>query len=267
MFPPHDAVNDALLRRVEEAEHGDDAGNLRLCERGFRGVRVVVGGVVRSGVFRGSGRGIADGWRRRPLARFARDGGGRLDGRGGGEDLASGVPSSASWLSRRVVVVPRTKVSLSAAKAAHRRRRSSSDTERQRESSKLSSTIGTSTRRVGSSGAAILWSGGGRSGISQQKRSKNLGREDEQTHSLKTHSSPEKGRFRHALRDSRSSPRAPAGCEACPPNERGAGPLVEMPWFCPGHRVCDPTSNAPSAGEPASSACRPMFTPRIALTP
>ena len=176
--------------------------------------------------------------------------------------------SSASWLSRRVVVVPRTKVSLSAAKAAHRRRRSSSDTERLRESSKLSSTIGTSTRRVGSSEAAILWSGGGRSGISQQKRSKNLGREDEQTHCLtSTLCSPGKGRFRHALRDSRSSPRAPAGCEACPRNERGAGPLVEMPWFCPGHRACDPTSNAPSAGEPASSACRPMFTPRIALTP
>ena len=100
MFPPHDAVNDALLRRVEEAEHGDDAGNLRLCERGFRGVRVVVGGVVVGGVFRGSGRGIADGWRRRPLARFARDGGGRLDGRGGGEDLASGVPV------KRIVAVP-----------------------------------------------------------------------------------------------------------------------------------------------------------------
>ena len=100
MFLPHDAVGDALLRRVEEAEHGDDAGNLRLCERGFRGVRVVVGGVVVGGVFRGSGRGIADGWRRRPLARFARGGGGRLDGRGGGEDLASGVPV------KRIVAVP-----------------------------------------------------------------------------------------------------------------------------------------------------------------
>ena len=230
-----------------------------------------MGGVVVGGVFRGSGRGIADGWRRRPLARSVRDGGGRIDGRGGGEDLASGGGLKRIVLSRRVVVVPRTKVSLSAAKAAHRRRRSSSDTERLRESSKLSSTIGTSTRGVGSSGAAILWSGGGRSGISQQKRSKNLGREDEQTHCLtSTLCSPGKGRFRHALRDSRSSPRAPAGCEACPRNERGAGPLVEMPWFCPGHRVCDPTSNAPSAGEPASSACRPVFfsnTPRIALTP
>ena len=94
MFPPHDAVGDALLRRVEEAEHGDDVGNLRLCERGFRGVRVVVGGVVRSGVFRGSGS-LYRRRRRRPLARFARGGDGRLDGRGGGEDLA--VPSHRGW--------------------------------------------------------------------------------------------------------------------------------------------------------------------------
>lgn len=100
--------------------------------------------------------------------------------------------------------------------------------------------------------------------MSKKKGPKNLGREDEQTRSCgwcELQCQSEKGRF-HALQDSRSSPRAPAGCETCPRNERGAGPLVEMPWLCPGHRACDPTSNAPSAGEPASSACRPMFPPR-----
>ena len=96
----------------------------------------------------------------------------------GSREAATGVSTAAAaaktWLSRRIVAGPRPNVSLSAAKAAHRRRRSS-DTERQHESSEMS-TMGTSTRRVGSSGAAILWSGGGDLGCQKRSEKPRTGR-------------------------------------------------------------------------------------------
>ena len=266
MFPPHDAVNDALLRRVEEAEQGDDAGNLRLCERGS--------GSSASSWAESSGRSLPrlGAWYRGRVAstspravRARRRRASRWPRRRRTWPRAC-RQAHFSWLSRRVVVVPRRTFP-----RARRRLRivvgvlppiPSGSASRRSCRRRSGPRRGAWVRR----GRPSCGPGAEDLGMSQQKRSKNLGREDEQTHRrVYAVFAPKRGAF-HLFDFSQFAPRA-GRVRDMPRNERGAGPLVEMPWFCPGHRACDPTSNAPSAGEPASSACRPVFTPRIALTP